>query len=110
VARDVLETGGYHVLSAPDPSVAIALSERHQGPIELLVSEIALPHMRGPELAQALAVHRPDMKFLFLTGSTDERPPLENIGAGTKYMPKPVTYQTLSRAIREMLLRPAAYA
>jgi two-component system, cell cycle sensor histidine kinase and response regulator CckA len=110
VARDVLETGGYHVLSAPDSSVAIAMSERHPGPIELLVSEIALPRMRGPELAQALAVRRPTMKFLFLTGSTDERPALDNIGAGTRYVPKPVTYQTLSRAIREMLVRPQAYA
>jgi two-component system, cell cycle sensor histidine kinase and response regulator CckA len=104
VTRDVLETGGYRVLSAPDSSVAIEISERHRGPIELLVTEMTMPRMQGPELAQALVKRRPTMKVLFLAGSGEERSSIPELATMTRFVPKPVTFQALSRAIRELLV------
>src|SRR5438034_361845 len=60
LARRVLEEQGYTVLEAPEAGVALDLCSRHEGAIDLLLTDVVMPRMSGWELAQRLATLRPD--------------------------------------------------
>ncbi len=62
VAFGILERSGYRVIAAPDGREALALSEKHAGPINLLLTDAVMPHLSGPELARRIAVTRPTIK------------------------------------------------
>jgi two-component system, cell cycle sensor histidine kinase and response regulator CckA len=68
----VLADHGYAVLVADTPSAAIALSDRHQGPIDLLVTDVVMPEMSGRELCGTLAPKRPEMRTLYISGHLDD--------------------------------------
>lgn len=61
----------YRVLEARDGEQALSLARRHAGPIELLVTQVRLPRLSGPELAQSLAGAHPEMEVLFLADAPD---------------------------------------
>ena len=67
LAREILEMSGYRVLAAPHGGEALLLCERHRGAIELMVTDVLMPHMTGRELYDRLAPLRPDMKVLFMS-------------------------------------------
>ncbi|MCZ7645970.1 MAG: PAS domain-containing protein [Planctomycetota bacterium] len=69
--RDVLEMGGYTVLTAGDAAVAQALCAKHQGEIRLLLTDVVLPGMGGRELSEKLVAMRPGMRVVFMSGYTD---------------------------------------
>ena len=69
IAR-VLRRHGYTVLEAGNAREALPLGEHYEGPIDLLVTDVVMPGMSGPELAAALAPVRPNMPVLFLSGYT----------------------------------------
>ena len=77
LARRVLERVGYTVLAAADSETAIALADRHAGHIHLLVADMMLPQSGGRELAARLSIHRPAIKVLYISGTSDaiHRPP-----------------------------------
>src|SRR5678815_4124293 len=62
LTREVLEKYGYTVLEASNGEEALKVAERHQGPLDLLLSDVVMPRMGGPELAQALVARRPAVK------------------------------------------------
>jgi two-component system, cell cycle sensor histidine kinase and response regulator CckA len=68
VARRVLEREGYTVLEAASGPEAIALLERHTGPLHLVMTDLVMPGMTGIELAQRLAASHPTLKMLFTSG------------------------------------------
>src|SRR5215510_12404108 len=72
VVREILEMNGYHVLEARHGAEAIEISERHRGPIHLMVTDVVMPQMSGRELAQRLLPVRPDMRVLYMSGYTDD--------------------------------------
>ena len=59
LTREVLEKYGYRVLEAANGEEALAVADQHQGPLDLLLSDVVMPRMGGPELAQALLQRRP---------------------------------------------------
>ena len=59
---------GYHPLEAPDGAEALRLAETHEGPIDLLITNIAMPRVGGTELARRLKQQRPDMRVLIISG------------------------------------------
>jgi DNA-binding response OmpR family regulator len=61
----------YRVLGACDGQQALSLARRHPGPIELLVTEVCLPRLSGPEVAENLAREHPEMEVLFLTDAPE---------------------------------------
>ncbi|HSE03370.1 MAG TPA: response regulator, partial [Methylomirabilota bacterium] len=76
LARDVLEMNGYTVLEALDAADAGRLAETHPGPIHLLITDVVMPGVSGPELARRLRAHRPDLRVLCMSGypeSADRR-------------------------------------
>jgi hypothetical protein len=69
----MLEEQGYLVLQAGNGLDAIALAERHRGDIDLLLTDVVMPRLSGPELAQQLRALRPGLEVLFMSGYNDSR-------------------------------------
>lgn len=69
----VLMQEGYRVLQAGDGLDAIAAAEGHAGRLDLLLTDVALPRLSGPELAHRLRVLRPGLEVLFMSGYDDGR-------------------------------------
>ncbi len=104
VARGILRRHGYTVLEARGAGEASLLCERHVGPIHLLLSDVVMPQMSGPELAKRLVQARPEMRVLCMSGYTDDaavRPGVTD--AALAYLQKPITVETLTRRVRDVL-------
>lgn len=104
LTREVLEKYGYRVLEAANGEEALAVSDQHPGTVDLLLSDVVMPRMGGPELAQALLQRRPSVKVLYMSGYTDH--PLVRLGvvdAGVAFLQKPFTPTLLVSRIRELL-------
>jgi CheY-like chemotaxis protein len=106
-ARRALEANGYCVLPAADGTEALALAERHPGPIHVLLTDVVMPGMGGPELATRLAQRRPTVRVLFSSGYTDDASVLQGVReAGTAFLQKPFAPEDLIRKLREVLSAP----
>jgi len=104
VVRELLEAQGYKVLAARQGVEALAFAEQHKGPLQLLLTDVVMPEMSGPELAQRLCRLRPEMKVLFMSGYTDQSIADEGaLGSGSNYIQKPVSAEELARKLRELL-------
>ena len=107
VVREILEMNGYNVLEARHGVEALEISERHQGPIHLMVTDVVMPQMSGRELAQRLQPLRPDMKVLYMSGYTDDAIVRHGVlGAGMAFLSKPFTPDALALKINEILGTP----
>ncbi len=107
LAREFLEGLGYRVLEANDVQHAIELAQRHEGPIEALVTDLVMPQMGGRELAQRLAELRPTIRVLYMSGYTDEMiTGGEGLAPGVAFLQKPFTREVLARKMRELLDSP----
>jgi two-component system cell cycle sensor histidine kinase/response regulator CckA len=104
LARDVLEMNGYTVLEAMDADDAMRLGESHPGPIDLLITDVVMPRLSGPELAGRLRAHRPALRVLCMSGypeSPDRR--VEGGEGWTAWLQKPFTPDVLMSKVRECL-------
>lgn len=68
VLERILEDAGYRVLGADGPLEALALLERTEGPIDLLLTDVLMPRMSGPELSRAVLAKRPAVAVVFMSG------------------------------------------
>jgi two-component system cell cycle sensor histidine kinase/response regulator CckA len=108
VARGILQRSGYHVLEAAGASEALALCQGHAGAIELLLTDVVMPQMSGPKLAERVLEARPGIKVLYMSGYTDETITPHGVSiARHAFVQKPLTPDMLSRKVREVLTRPA---
>jgi two-component system, cell cycle sensor histidine kinase and response regulator CckA len=104
VASGILRKHGYHVLEVSNAGEALLLCEKHLAPIHLLVTDVVMPQMSGPELAKRLAIVRQDMKVLCMSGYTDDAALRHGvIESGIAYLQKPLTVESLTRRVREVL-------
>jgi signal transduction histidine kinase len=100
----MLSGAGYRVLTAPNPDTALELARLHDGDIDLLVSDVILPRMSGPELARRLEL--PDLPVLFLSGYTFETVRGRGqLPVGSAFLEKPFSEADLLAHVREMLAR-----
>ncbi len=106
VAR-MLGQAGYHVLDARTPSEARRLFDEHHEQIGLLLTDVIMPEMNGPALAQRLVALRPELRVLFVSGYTEELPVLNAPGGKSRFLPKPFSSATLVAAVTELLERAA---
>ncbi len=102
--RLALEEAGCQVVEAGDGIDALARWEEYAGLFDLLVTDVSMPRMTGPELARALDERNPDLRMLFLTGYAS-RDQAEGLTArsGCQLLMKPVGPETLIQAVRELL-------
>lgn len=70
--QKMLESLGYKVVTVANPIEALSVAMKHSGEIDLLISDIVMPEMNGPDLAAALTTTWPDLKTLFISGYTSE--------------------------------------
>jgi CheY-like chemotaxis protein len=104
LAREGLILRGYKVLDVRDGSEAFLLSQGYQGTIHLLVTDVVMPNMSGPQAAELIMLHRPSIKVLLVSGFTGEAP-LPDSPRGTPHilLEKPFTMDALARKVREVL-------
>lgn len=104
LTRDVLAESGYKVLEADSGARALEIAQQHQGPIHLLLTDVVMPGMSGPALAEKLAASRPDTRVLYMSGYTDRAIGQQGmLGSGSFLVQKPYTRDNLNRRVREML-------
>ncbi|MBX3130819.1 MAG: transporter substrate-binding domain-containing protein [Polyangiaceae bacterium] len=99
-----LTAAGYTVVTASSGPDALHLCKTRKAGFDLLLSDVQLPRMTGPELARILAESHPRMKVLFMSGTLDEGVASGGLGG---LLRKPFTADELSRAVREVLDQPA---
>ncbi len=97
LAREILETAGYVVLEARDGAEAITASAAHAGPIDLMLTDVVMPRMGGPDAARHLAPTRPGMAILYMSGYA------EGVELPADALEKPFTPEALTRAVRDRL-------
>jgi hypothetical protein len=101
-----LQQLGYSVLEAKDGGDAVALAEEYKGTIDVLLTDIVMPHVRGSEVARRLLESRPAMKVIFMSGYTEGAfgsVPDETQESGTTLLQKPFKLDALALKIREAL-------
>ncbi len=104
VARRALERAGYLVLSVSDAEAAVAAADRHPGHIHLLITDVVLPRMSGRELAARLAIHRPAIKVLYVSGTSDGAIARHRmLEPGIEFLEKPFSLDRLLRKVRQVL-------
>jgi len=105
LARGILETQGYEVLSASNGQDALHVAREHKGsPICLVVTDVIMPLMGGKVMAEWLKTTYPDLKILFTSGYIDDAIAQHGVlEAGFAFLPKPYTPATLACKVRQML-------
>jgi two-component system, cell cycle sensor histidine kinase and response regulator CckA len=104
LVHEALRLSGYNVLVARHGIEALLTGAKHMGPIHLLLTDVVMPQMSGPEVAEKLMVLRPDMKLLYMSGYPDH--PIFSKGEvnpGTTLLQKPFTPDILAQKVRAIL-------
>jgi DNA-binding response OmpR family regulator len=102
-AKAALEEQGYRVLEAAHGWEALARLSEFDGAVSLVIADVMMPEMGGSELARRLAVERPGLPILFLSGYTDDELTLRGLGPPSAFVQKPFTPDVLARRVRELL-------
>lgn len=105
IAR-LLRESGYTVVEAPDADVAMRESDAFAGPIHLLLTDVVLPRMSGPDLVCRLARTRPAMRVLYMTGYTDDEIFKHGVNEGpVQLLAKPFAPKDLTARVRQAIDR-----
>ncbi|MFN2564473.1 MAG: ATP-binding protein [Gemmatimonadaceae bacterium] len=104
LARKILVSRGYTVLEARAGAEALAVCERAEQPIDLVVTDAVMPGMSGRELAERLAIVRPGLRVLIMSGYTDDDMLRRGIlDPRMAFLQKPFTPDALAKKVREVL-------
>lgn len=103
IAWRILTDCGYTCLEASGPTEALDVVERHDGQIHLLITDLVMPEMGGPELAERLLASLPEMRVLYMTGYTEKAIQQPLAEARLTLLVKPFNRQALLRRVRETL-------
>ena len=102
VACRVLRSFGHRVVEARDAMEAVGICEQERS-VDLLVTDVALPQMSGPELAARLKSVQPGLKVLFITGQASNAMAGGGFNYGTWLLQKPFKPSALARKVRDIL-------
>ena len=104
LAVHVLKKQGYKVLEAPHGGDALLVCERHPEPIQLVITDVVMPGMCGPELIERLRQVRQDFRVMYMSGHADESVVDYGVQEGEmNFIQKPFTIKGLARKVREVL-------
>ena len=102
----VLRRQGYQVLEASTPRGACDIFEQHAREIDLLLTDVVMPEMNGPALAQRLVAVRPELRVLFISGYADVASPLDAENPNISFLSKPFQASVLANKVKDILKRP----
>ena len=100
---EVMEDAGYRVLAARDGEEGFRMTTEDARQIHLLMTDVVMPNMSGPRLAERLRAARPDTKTLYMSGYPDMGNGTEALRSQSNFIQKPFTEETLLRRVREVL-------
>ncbi len=104
LCQEILEELGYRVLSANSPSKAIRLAEEQSGEIHLLITDVVMPEMNGPDLVKRLQSLYPNLKWLFMSGYMTNIIARQGIlDEDVHFIQKPFTIEDLAARVRKAL-------
>jgi CheY-like chemotaxis protein len=104
ITREALELGGYRVLTASGPAAAGRIASDLSTAIDLLLTDVIMPGMNGPELARRVHETRPELVTLFMTGYAEsEALRLALVGRSQKHIQKPFTVSGLLARVADAL-------
>ncbi len=104
VVCELLSLRGYDLLEAPGPLEALTLFEKHSTRIDLLLTDVVMPVMSGRELYEQIALLRPGIKTLYISGYTDGKvDEAGNLPEGVDYLQKPFTPDALAMKVARIL-------
>ncbi len=102
-SQRALVNKGYDVISAEDGEAALKLYEQEgQKNIDLLITDVVMPGMDGPTLAQRIRQHNPDLKIIFMSGYTEDKLK-DHMGENIYFLPKPFTLKVLAAKVKDVL-------
>ena len=99
LVEGLLDSWGYRVFPAGNGREALEIAEVHEGPIHLLVSDVTMPEMEGPELAEKLKAKLPKLRVILLSGYCHTEIVLHR---GWKFIQKPFQLQEFRAAVEDM--------
>jgi signal transduction histidine kinase len=104
LVHETLRLHGYTVLEARHGIEALMTGAKYQGPIHLLLTDVVMPQMSGPEVAEKIQVVRPGIKVLYMSGYPDH-PIFEQggISRDTSFLSKPFAPNVLAKKVRDVL-------
>jgi PAS domain S-box-containing protein len=109
MTREYLESVGYTVLEAVSGKEALQRAKDFDGPIHLLLTDVVMPEMSGPELAAQVGSLRPGTRVIFTSGYTDDAIARQGVlDPAAAFIQKPYRPRALARKIREVLGEPVA--
>jgi two-component system, cell cycle sensor histidine kinase and response regulator CckA len=104
LVAEILESNGYAVLQAGDGPSALELLRRHTDDVDLLVTDVVMPGMSGPEVANAVSAMRPQTQVLYISGYTDSQIGHHGVlEPGVAFLQKPFSAGDLTRKVRSVL-------
>lgn len=103
VIRSILEIGGYGVIDVALPATASRLFQNNPKAIDLLITDVNMPLMNGPALADHLSGTRPDLPVLFISGRIDLASGVQTRAGHRRVLAKPFEAATLLEATRALL-------
>jgi two-component system cell cycle sensor histidine kinase/response regulator CckA len=103
VLARALAAGGYAVLQAENGARALEVADAHKAPIHLVISDVDMPDMNGPELLKKLRGWYPRLRFLFISGRLQPASSDVTYDGRTAFLPKPFSMETLYVCVRSVL-------
>jgi two-component system, cell cycle sensor histidine kinase and response regulator CckA len=99
-----LRKNGYTVLAAESGREALDLVSTHSGPIHLLITDVMMPDIDGPELVRRLSAIRPETRTLFMSGYMDDALGEQGVlPSSVNFIQKPFSPSTIAQKVRDIL-------
>jgi CheY-like chemotaxis protein len=108
VANRMLTRAGHSVLIAEDPERALAVAAAHPDSIDVLITDVVMPKLSGPDLSERLRELRPNLRTLFMSGyNRGHLVPAEDESKGVLFLEKPFTYEALVKKVAALVALPS---
>jgi CheY-like chemotaxis protein len=104
LASEFLSSAGYQVLTAKDGKEAAKLAKSHTEPIDVLLTDVVMPKMRGPELAKELRARYRNLRVIYMSGYLEYNAKNEEL-SDDYFLQKPFSRATLIEKVHEALRR-----
>lgn|GEM_PF-1819996 len=104
LAEEILEAQGHTVVATNSPQKALAIAHEYSGELDLLIADVVMPHMSGPELAERLREVNPGLKVLYISGYANDLIVHQgHLMEGVHFLPKPFSMETLLKTVENLL-------